>query len=79
MSGQNQGLSDFSTLRIYWKFYMDKEMTLVDEENLDPRKLRKSYFLYFNNTIREVVKNDIPLALSFCSEKIKEKTHFHNI
>lgn len=52
---------------------------MLDEATSDPKKYQKSYFLYFNNTIRELSKKDLQYVLSFSSEKIKEKIHFHNL
>jgi hypothetical protein len=71
--------TDFSTIRVYWKFYYDHKLEIEDENSMNPMKMRKSYFLYFNNTIREVTKNDLHYILSYASEKIKEKSHYHNM
>lgn len=35
--------------------------------------MKKSYFVYNNNQIKEISKNDLKVILDFVSDKIKEK------
>lgn len=53
--------SDYATIRIYWKFYADKQQTKAADASQDPRKLERAYYLYINKTkaIIELDKNDL--------------------
>jgi hypothetical protein len=48
-------------------------MKIPAKENTDPRKLKRSYFLYLNKNkkIYEIEKNDIKTIMEFCSKQIK--------
>ena len=43
----------------------------IEEEN--PSSMKKSYFLYSNNTVKEVAKNDLHVLLGYVSDKIRDK------
>ena len=48
-------------------------MTRLDEDSTEPLLMKKSYFMYNNNTIRELLKNELNFLLNYSSEKIREK------
>mmetsp|Transcript_22925 Transcript_22925/g.35304 ORF Transcript_22925/g.35304 Transcript_22925/m.35304 type:complete len:125 (-) Transcript_22925:1281-1655(-) len=66
--------SDYASIRIYWKTYDDKKLTLHNSECHDPRKMKKAYFLFVNKTkkIYELDKGDLNSVLEFCSQQIKD-------
>lgn len=66
-------LTDFSAVRIYWKFYKDPSLSQEDPLSNDPCQMLKSYYLYCNNQIRELVKNDLQSVLPYASDRIKDK------
>jgi hypothetical protein len=64
---------DYATIRIYWKFYENKDMTEHAHGNKDPRNLKRAYYLFINKTkkIIELDKNDIKTVMEYCSQQIK--------
>jgi hypothetical protein len=61
--------NDYATIRIYWKFYNDKDMNIPAQAK-DPRYLKRAYFMYINKTkkIIELEKGDFKTVLDFCSQ-----------
>lgn len=55
-------------------------MKIPAQENSDPRKLKRAYFLYLNKSkkIYEIEKNDIKTILEFCSKQIKNNVIIQN-
>jgi hypothetical protein len=49
ITNDNPQISDFATIRIYWRFFQDPEMKVEDENVGQPSKLKKGFFIYFNN------------------------------
>ncbi len=74
LSGRD--LKDFSTVRIYWKhFDLDREET-KDTELLEVHKINpKTYYLYNNNLMKELVYDDIEALLPYVSFRVKEKVN----
>jgi len=74
--GSEQNLSDFATVRIYWRFYQDKQLQMEEPNCFNPSLLKKGYFLYSNNQIREINKNEFEMLIQFSSDKVKDKVQW---
>ena len=61
-----QDLNDFSTVRIYWQYFLPTEEKLVDDG-------AKAFYLYQQNQVMEVAKNDLEAILPHVSFRVKEK------
>ncbi len=78
--GRNVNLSfdqsDFSTVRIYWRFYKDQNLQIEDPLSSEPLSLSKAFFLYSNNQVRELSKLDFYSIMQFASEKVRDKIQY---
>lgn len=53
-------------------------MSIEDDNAVQPLNLRKGYFLYSNNQIKEVTKANLNYIMSHAYEKIRDKIHIHS-
>lgn len=69
-------LKDFSTVRIYWRhFDLDLEEAKDTEMHEAHKKTLKTFYLYNNNMMKELVFDDIEALLPFVSFRVKEKVN----
>lgn len=71
-------LNDISTIRIYWKYFNsveDEEMKQEEIVNEQQADTKKTFYLYTNNTIRELVYDDLEALLPYVSLRVKEKVN----
>ena len=62
--------NDYAAIRVYWKFYGDKGQKTAAEDNNDPKKLKRAYFLYLSRSksVIELDKSDVRTVLDYCSQ-----------
>jgi hypothetical protein len=73
---ESSSMNDFATIRIYWKFYKDQQMQIEDPAAMNPISLTKGFFLYSNNQVREIAKNEFYTVLQHVSERVKDKVQW---
>lgn len=60
-------IGDFATLRIYWKYASESMQSAPSRD--------KSFYLYSNNLVQEIARNDLETLLPFVSARVKEKVN----
>ncbi len=74
-SNQSDSLNDFSTIRIYWKYLntLQEEQKMEDGQVKQLEEKSKTFYLYSNNSIQELLYKDLEALVPNASLRVKEK------
>lgn len=82
-AANSNDLNDFSTVRIYWHYFLpnearDKDVEMSPENRIVSKALEnkeKAIYLYHGNSLRELPKGDLEALLPYVSYRIKDKVN----